>query len=129
MSIWADIHKRSSGVSVRKEDIYTFKDIEPSELAKMFKQGIVHFKYRKKAKKGQPWDSGEERDAWGTKKMDVVSKIPHGGDCPPKHAGYTIYFDVEKEDWRAFSDTLLLGVCPYVFSEEEYSKIIMDDLK
>lgn len=123
MSIWGDINRRSQG-SFRKEDIYEFQEIDPDRLAEMMKKGIVHFKYRKKAKKGQPWDSGEEREAWGTKKMDVISKIPHGGDCPPKNAGYTIYFDLEKEDWRAFNDALLLGVCPHIFSESEFNRIL-----
>lgn len=125
MSIWADIHKRSNG-AFRKEDYYVFfgpDKISPEKLQEMLKQGIVHFKYRKKAKKGLPWDSGEERDAWGTKKMTVVSKIPHGGDCPPKRAGYSIYFDLEKEDWRAFADGLLLGVCPKVLTEEEFEDL------
>lgn len=119
MSVWSDIHKRASG-QFKKEDAYTFQEISPEELADMMKQGIVHFKYRKKALKGQPWDSGVERDAWGTKKMAIVSSIPHGGDCPPKRAGYTTYFDIDKGDWRVYMDGLLLGVCPHIFTEEEY---------
>lgn len=126
MSVWADIHKRSTGSSFRKEDAYTFQDIDHDKLVDMMKQGIVHFKYRKKAKKGQPWDSGEERDAWGTKKMDVIDRVPHGGDCPPKNAGYTIYFDMEKADWRAFDDRRLLGVCPHIFTQDEYDKFKLD---
>lgn len=123
MSIWTDIHKRSNG-EFRKEDAYIFQDIDPKDLAKMFTKGIVHFKYRKKAKKGQPWDSGEEREAWGTKKMDIVDKIPHGGGCPAKEAGYTVYFDVEKADWRAFRDEFVLGVCPHIFTTEEIDDFI-----
>lgn len=132
MSIWSDIHKKSNG-EVRKEDMFEFFDtdrISAEDLQKMLRQGIVRFKYRKKAKKGQPWDSGDERIAWGTKKMEVVSKIPHGGDCPPKRAGYSIYFDLEKEDWRAFNDALLLGVCPKVLTQDEFDKIypmLMDE--
>ena len=127
MSIWSDMHKKSNG-EFRREDAFIFREITPEELASMLTKGIVHFKYRKKAKKGQPWDSGVEREAWGTKNMSVVSKIPHGGYCPPKQAGYSIYFDVEKADWRAFSDTLLLGVCPHIFTEEEYTKFIDDEM-
>lgn len=125
MSVWADIHKRSNG-EFRKEDLAEFfgpDRISPEKLQEMLKQGIVHFKYRKKAKKGLPWDSGEERYAWGTKNMGVVSKIPHGGDCPPKRAGYSIYFDLEKEDWRAFADGLLLGVCPKILTQDDFDRI------
>lgn len=122
MSVWSDMHKKSNG-EFRREDAFTFQEISPEELAKMFTKGIVHFKYRKKAGKGQPVDSGPVREAWGTKNMSVVSKIPHGGYCPPKQAGYTIYFDVEKGDWRAFKDMLLIGVCPHIFTEEEYNDI------
>ena len=126
MSIWSDIMKRSSGEVIRKEEFYDFKDpsvIDAVQLGKMLKSGIVHFQFRKKAKKNQPPESGEIRDAWGTKKMDIVSKIPHGGDCPPKSAGYTIFFDVEKQDWRAFSEARLIGVCPIVFTQEEFNKL------
>jgi len=125
MSVWTDIHKKSNG-EFRKEDLYEFfgpDRISPEQLQDLLKQGIIHFKYRKKAPKGQPFDSGSERDAWGTKKMEVVSKIPHGGDCPPKRAGYSIYFDLEKEDWRAFNDALLLGVCPKVLTQDEFDRI------
>jgi hypothetical protein len=58
--------------------------------------------------------------------MSIVSKIPNGGDCPPKRAGYSIYFDLEKEDWRAFADGRLIGVCPKIFTQEEFNKILLD---
>ena len=90
MSIWSDIEDRSEGTSVRAKEMYDFKDpsvISPAKLQEMLKTGIVHFQYRKKPKKGQPEDSGEIRDAWGTKQMTIVSKIPYGGDCPPKRVG------------------------------------------
>ena len=120
-----DIHKRSNG-EFRKEELAEFfgpDKISPEKLQEMLKHGIVRFKYRKKAKKGMPWDSGDERYAWGTKDMGVVSKIPHGGDCPPKRSGYSIYFDLEKEDWRAFNEDLLLGVCPKILTQEDFDRI------
>ena len=124
MSIWADIRKQGNGTDIKEEDINTFDDtITPTRLQEMLKQGIVHFQYRKKPAKGQPEGSGSLRDAWGTKKMDVVSKVPHGGECPPKRAGYSIYFDLEKEDWRAFTDGRLEGVCKKIFTEEEFAGI------
>jgi hypothetical protein len=127
MSAWGEMRQRSSGgTNVRKEDAYKFVDpsvIDAAQLAKMLNTGIVRFKFRKKAAKGQPWDSGKERIAWGTRVSNVITKIPHGGDCPPKRAGYSIYFDLEKDDWRAFNDNLLLGVCPTVFTEEEFKTL------
>ena len=126
MSIWSDIEDRSEGTSVRAKEMYDFKDpsvISPAKLQEMLKTGIVHFQYRKKPKKGQPEDSGEIRDAWGTKQMTIVSKIPYGGDCPPKRVGYSIYFDLEKEDWRAFAEWRLIGVCPKILTQDEFNKI------
>ena len=93
MSIWSDIQDRSGGKSFRAEELYDFKDpsvISPEKLQEMLRDGVVHFQYRKKPKKGQPENSGDIRDAWGTKQMTIVSKIPNGGDCPPKRAGYSI---------------------------------------
>ena len=127
MSIWSDIEDRSEGTSVRAKEMYDFKDpsvISPAKLQEMLRTGIVHFQYRKKPKKGQPKDSGEIRDAWGTKQMTIVSKIPYGGDCPPKRVGYSIYFDLEKEDWRAFADWRLIGVCPKILTQDEFNKIL-----
>ena len=127
MSIWSDIEDRSEGSSVRAKEMYDFKDpsvISPAKLQEMLKTGIVHFQYRKKPKKGQPEDSGEIRDAWGTKQMTIVSKIPYGGDCPPKRVGYSIYFDLEKEDWRAFAEWRLIGVCPKILTQDEFDKIL-----
>lgn len=127
MSIWSDIEGRSEGASVRTKEMYDFKDpsvISPAKLQEMLRTGIVHFQYRKKPKKGQPEDSGEIRDAWGTKQMTIVSKIPYGGDCPPKRAGYSIYFDLEKEDWRAFAEWRLIGVCPKILTQDEFNKIL-----
>ena len=118
MSIWSDIQDRSKG-TVRKEDF---------DIDSMLPKRIVHFKYRKKAKKGQPWDSGEEREAWGTKKMAIVDKIPHGGSCPPRDAGYTIYFDLEKSDWRAFRNDRLVYIEDKIYSEDEFFEKIYPTL-
>lgn len=124
MSIWSDIRKQGIGTDIKEEDLQNFdSEVTPAKLQEMLKQGIVHFQYRKKPSKGQPEGSGVLRNAWGTKRMEVVSKIPHGGDCPPKRAGYSIYFDLEKDDWRAFSDSRLEGVCKKIFTEEEFAMV------
>lgn len=123
MSVFDDIIIRSKTGENRLEDQNVYNpDITPDELQDMLKKGIVHFTYRKKAKKGQPFDSGSVRDAWGTKLGDVITKSSSGGYCPPKAAGYSIYFDIEKEDWRAFNDRLLLGAWTRIFDEEGYHK-------
>lgn len=117
----------SEGVSFKTKELYDFQDpsiISPSKLQEMLRNGVVHFQYRKKPKKGESEDSGEIRDAWGTKQMSIISKIPSGGDCPPKRRGYSIYFDLEKDDWRAFAEWRLIGVCPKIITQDEFNKIL-----
>lgn len=119
MSIWSDIQDRSEGV-VRKEDF---------DIDSMLPKGVVHFKFKKKLKKGQTEDDAVIREAWGTKKMDIVEKVPHGGDCPPKRAGYTIYFDMERGDWRAFLNNRLVFIDSKIYSEDEFFNKIYPTLK
>lgn len=132
MSVWMDIHKESTGAVDRKEDIGVFIDTDrmpvdkmADKIAKMMKDGIVHFEYMKKdvIKKNGTVIRGTKREAWGTKFMEIVDKIPHGGDCPPKRAGYTIYFDVEKGDWRAYLDSNVVGFYNDVYTYPEYERI------
>ena len=119
MSIWSDIQDRSEG-SVRKEDF---------DIDSMLPKGVVHFKFKKKLPKGVTDESKAKiREAWGTKKMDIVDKIPHGGDCPPKKLGYTIYFDMEKGDWRAFLNNRIVYIEDKIYSEDEFFKDIYPTL-
>ena len=119
MSLWSEIQDRSAG-EVRKEDF---------DINLMFPKGIVHFKYKKKLPKGVTDESKAKiREAWGTKKMDIVDKVPHGGDCPPKRAGYTIYFDMEKGDWRAFLNDRIVYIEDKIYSEDEFFKDIYPTL-
>ena len=111
MSIWSDIQDRSGG-TVRKEDF---------DIDSMLPKGVVHFKFKKKLPKGVTDESKAKiREAWGTKKMDIVDKVPHGGDCPPKKLGYTIYFDMEKGDWRAFLNDRIVYIEDKIYSEDEF---------
>ena len=111
MSIWSDIQDRSDG-TVRKEDV---------DIDSMLPKGVVHFKFKKKLPKGVTDESKAKiREAWGTKKMDIVDKVPHGGDCPPKKLGYTIYFDMEKGDWRAFLNDRIVYIENKIYSEDEF---------
>ena len=119
MSIWSDIQDRSEG-TVRKEDF---------DIDSMLPKGVVHFKFKKKLPKGVTDESKAKiREAWGTKKMDIVDKVPHGGDCPPKKLGYTIYFDMEKGDWRAFLNNRLIYIEDKIYSEDEFFKDIYPTL-
>ena len=119
MSIWSDIQDRSEG-TVRKEDF---------DIDSMLPKGVVHFKFKKKLPKGVTDESKAKiREAWGTKKMDIVDKVPHGGDCPPKRAGYTIYFDMEKGDWRAFLNDRIVYIEDKIYSDDEFFKNIYPTL-
>ena len=119
MSIWSDIQDRSEG-TVRNEDF---------DIDRMLPKGVVHFKFKKKLPKGVTDESKAKiREAWGTKKMDIVDKVPHGGDCPPKKLGYTIYFDMEKGDWRAFLNDRLVYIEDKIYSEDEFFKDIYPTL-
>lgn len=119
MSIWSDIEDRSEGV-VRKEDF---------DIDSMLPKGVVHFKFKKKLPRGVTDESKAKiREAWGTKKMAIVDKIPHGGSCPTKDAGYTIYFDLEKADWRAFRNDRLVYVDSKIYSEDEFFEKIYPTL-
>ena len=119
MSIWSDIEDRSEGV-VRKEDF---------DIDSMLPKGVVHFKFKKKLPRGVTDESKAKiREAWGTKKMAIVDKIPHGGSCPPKDAGYTIYFDLERGDWRAFRNDRLVYVDSKIYSDDEFFEKIYPTL-
>lgn len=131
MSVFGDIRRRSDGKAVRKEDVHTYMSLEDmtwedmaAKVAEEMKNGIVHFIYKKKDKKVRGTViPGDEREAWGTKKMDIVDKIPHGGYCPPKEVGYTIYFDCDKGDWRAFRDERIIGFWTGSYDYDEYQDI------
>ena len=120
MSIWSDMQDRSAGV-VRKEDF---------DIDSMLPKGIVHFKFKKKLPKGVTDESRAViHEAWGTNKMDIVDKVPHGGECPPKRAGYTIYFDMEKGDWRAFLNDRIVYIEDKIYSDDEFFSKIYPTLK
>jgi hypothetical protein len=78
------------------------KKVTAEELHKMLCQGTVKFQYTKK--------DGSVRTAVGTLKSDLITNKPSGGMNKVKNAGYTSYFDVEKDAWRCFAESKLLGV-------------------
>lgn len=80
----------------------TTKKVNISELKDMLRKGTVKFQYTKK--------DGSIRTAVGTLQSDKITKKPAGGVCHPKEVGYTPYFDLEKEAWRCFAESKLIGV-------------------
>lgn len=73
-----------------------------AELREMMKKGTVKFQYTK--------NDGSLRTAVGTLRSDLITKKPTGGECYPRRQGYTPYFDVEKDAFRVFAESKLLGV-------------------
>lgn len=78
------------------------KKVSAEELHKMLTSGTVKFQYTKK--------DGSVRTAVGTLKSSLITRKPAGGENKVKNAGYTTYFDVEKDAFRCFAESKLLGV-------------------
>ena len=78
------------------------KKVTAEELRKMLCQGTVKFQYTKK--------DGSVRTAVGTLKSSLITHKPAGGENKVKSAGYTTYFDLEKDAFRCFAESRLLGV-------------------
>ena len=78
------------------------KKVNASELHEMLCKGQVKFQYKK--------NDGTIRTAVGTLKSSLITNKPSGGKNKVKDAGYTSYFDVEKDAWRCFAESKLLGV-------------------
>ena len=68
----------------------------------MLKNGQVKFQYKK--------NDGTIRTAVGTLKYSLITNKPSGGQNKVKDAGYVTYFDLEKDWWRCFAESKLLGV-------------------
>ena len=124
MSIWAKINKRSEGEVMRKEETIGLRDIEFDRLNKMLKQGIVHFKYRKKSKVKTHPELGEEREAWGTKNPDIIGLLPRNPNDRfstnnTARAGYINYWDCEEGGWRCFDPDRLLGAEYHIYKYED----------
>ena len=78
------------------------KKVTNDELRQMMKEGTVTFQYKK--------NDGTIRQAVGTLKSELITKKPAGGVCHPKSAGYSPYFDVEKDGFRVYAESKLIGV-------------------
>lgn len=76
----------------------SIKDIKDA-----LKKGVVTFQFKK--------NDGTIRTAKGTTNLGIINENYSfkGGDGPEKY-GYTSYWDVEKGDWRCFSDNRLVAI-------------------
>ena len=77
------------------------KKVNLTELKEMLTKGTVKFQYK---------NDGSVRTAMGTLKSSMITRKPSGGQNKVKGAGYTSYFDVEKDAWRCFAESKLIGV-------------------
>ena len=78
------------------------RKVTPQELNAMLHKGTVRFQYIK--------NDGSIREANGTLMNDVVKANLRGGVSTVKDAGYTSYFDIDKQAFRCFSESKLVGV-------------------
>lgn len=74
----------------------------PSELHRMLCAGKVTFQYTK--------NDGTVRQAVGTLNAKLIANKPAGGQNKTKAAGYTTYYDLEKEAFRCFAESKLVGI-------------------
>ena len=87
---------------MNQKKVTVMKKVTAEELRKMLCQGTVKFQYTKK--------DGSTRTAVGTLKPSLITHKPAGGENKVKGAGYTTYFDLEKDAFRCFAESRLLGV-------------------
>ena len=80
----------------------TVRPISNADLRALMKKGKVTFQYKK--------NDGTIRQAVGTLKSELITRKPAGGVCHPKNAGYSLYFDVEKDGFRVYAESRLIGV-------------------
>lgn len=72
------------------------------ELKDLFRNGEVRFEYLKK--------DGTVRAARGTMKPEVVNPRLKGGKSTVGDSGYTVYYDLDREAFRCFAESRLVGV-------------------
>lgn len=77
------------------------KTITVNELHELLRKGIVTFSFKKK--------NGEIRTATGTTNAEIIAQnyTSRGGEGANRY-GYSCYWDLEKEDWRCFTDKNLV---------------------
>ena len=78
------------------------KKVTDTELHEMLCKGKDKFQLTK--------TGGTVRTAAGTLKNDLITRKPAGGENKVEGAGYTTYFDIEKDAFRCFAESKLIGV-------------------
>lgn len=78
------------------------KQVTIEDLRQMMVEGVVTFQYEKK--------DGSIRTAKGTLKPELITTPSKNGKNTVKDAGYTVYFDIEKDSFRCFAESKLIGV-------------------
>lgn len=78
------------------------KKVTGDELHRMLCEGKVKFQFTKK--------DGSIRTAVGTLNNSLITNKPSGGKNTVKDAGYTTYYDLDKDAFRCFAESKLLGV-------------------
>lgn len=78
------------------------RKVTAKELVDMLHNGEVRFEYLK--------NDGTVREARGTMKKEVVESRLKGGKSTVKGAGYTTYYDLDKDGFRCFAESRLIGV-------------------
>lgn len=78
------------------------KKVTGAELHEMLRKGKVKFRFTKK--------DGSVRTAVGTLRDDLITNKSNGGENKVKGAGYTTYYDLERDAFRCFAESRLLGV-------------------
>ena len=64
--------------------------------------GVAHFWFMKK--------NGELREAWGTIQSNIAKAKTNGRGCSREYFHTTVYYDVEKGEWRSFRWETLVKV-------------------
>lgn len=78
------------------------KSVTPMELREMLKNGKVTFQYKK--------NDGSIRTAVGTVKDDLITMKTSGGENKVKSSGYSVYFDLDKNAFRCYAESKIVGV-------------------
>ena len=72
------------------------------ELKNLLCDGEVRFEYLKK--------DGTVRNGRGTMKSDIIKSRLKGGKSTVGDAGYTVYYDLDKDAFRCFAESRFIGV-------------------
>lgn len=78
------------------------RKIDINELKDLLQNGEVKFEYLKKDR--------TVRAVRGTMKPEVIKPRLKGGKSKVGDSGYTVYYDLDKDAFRCFAESRLVGV-------------------